>query len=66
MAPHKRLLAAKALALFVFLPLLILSACGGTGGGGTVNGTTPIQRHDYRWRKKDVEAQLLTEMYHCS
>jgi len=61
MAPHTRLWRLKALALFVFLPLLILSACGGTGG--TVNGTTPSKGTITVGGKKDVEAQLLTEMY---
>jgi osmoprotectant transport system substrate-binding protein len=63
MAPHKRNWRVKALALFVFLPLLILSACGSSGGGGTVNGTTPSKGTVTVGGKKDVEAQLLTEMY---
>ena len=63
MAPHKRNWRVKALALFVFLPLLILSACGSSGGGGTVNGTTPNKGTVTVGGKKDVEAQLLTEMY---
>ncbi len=62
MVPHKHLWRLKAFALFVFLPLLILSACGGSGGG-TVNGTTPSKGSITVGGKKDVEAQLLTEMY---
>ncbi len=63
MAPHKRNWRVKALALFVFLPLLILSACGSSGSGGTVNGTTTNKGTVTVGGKKDVEAQLLTEMY---
>ena len=62
MAPHTRPWRLKAVALLVFLPLLILSACGGTSGG-TVNGTTPSKGSITVGGKKDVEAQLLTEMY---
>ena len=62
MAPHKQPWQFKLLARFVFLPLLLLSACGG-GGGGTVNGTTPNKGTITVGGKKDVEAQLLTEMY---
>lgn len=50
----------KALAFLVLIPLLILAACGSssTGGGGTTSkGTITVTG------KKDVEAQLLTEMY---
>ena len=65
MAPHKRHWRVKVLALFVFLPMLILSACGSTGGG-TVNGTTPSKGTVTVGGKKDVEAQLLTEMPNTS
>lgn len=49
----------KALSFLVLIPLLILAACGtsSTGGGTTSKGTITVAG------KKDVEAQLLTEMY---
>jgi osmoprotectant transport system substrate-binding protein len=51
---------AKALSFLVLIPLLILAACGSssTGGGSTASkGTITVSG------KKDVEAELLTEMY---
>jgi osmoprotectant transport system substrate-binding protein len=64
MAPHKQPWQLKLLALFVFLPLLLLSACGSSGGGGgTTTGTTSNKGTITVGGKKDVEAQLLTEMY---
>ncbi len=61
---HKHSLGAKFLLLFAFIPMLILSACGGTSGGTSGSGTTtPTKVAITVGSKLDPEAQLLGEMY---
>ena len=60
----RRSLGAKFLLLFALIPMLILSACGGstsisTGGSTPEPSSTPITDGS----KLDPEAQLLGEMY---
>ncbi len=55
---------AKFLFLFALIPMLILSACGGTTGGTTSSGTpTPTPVPITVGSKLDPEAQLLGQMY---
>ncbi len=62
---HKHSLGAKFLLLFALIPMLILSACGGsTGSTSTSSGTsTPTKVPITVGSKLDPEAQLLGEMY---
>jgi len=62
---HKHSLGAKFLLLFALIPMLILSACGGsTGSTTTTSGTsTPAKVPITVGSKLDPEAQLLGEMY---
>jgi osmoprotectant transport system substrate-binding protein len=62
---HKYSLGAKFLLLFALIPMLILSACGGsTGSTTTTSGTsTPAKVPITVGSKLDPEAQLLGEMY---
>ena len=59
-----RSLRAKFLVLFALVPLLILSACGGSSGTTSPSGTTtPAKVPVTVGSKLDPEAQLLGEMY---
>src|SRR6266705_354216 len=61
---HKHSLGAKFLLLFALIPMLILSACGGSTGSSTSSGTsTPAKVPITVGSKLDPEAQLLGEMY---
>jgi osmoprotectant transport system substrate-binding protein len=61
---HKHSLGAKFLLLFALIPMLILSACGGTTGSTSSSGTsTPTKVPITVGSKLDPEAQLLGEMY---
>jgi osmoprotectant transport system substrate-binding protein len=61
---HKHSLGAKFLLLFALIPMLILSACGGTSGSSSSSGTsTPTKVPITVGSKLDPEAQLLGEMY---
>src|SRR3989441_5008039 len=62
---HKHSLGAKFLLLFALIPMLILSACGGsTGSSSSSSGTTtPTKVPITVGSKLDPEAQLLGEMY---
>ena len=61
---HKHSLGAKFLLLFTLIPMLILSACGGSTGTTTTSGTsTPAKVPITVGSKLDPEAQLLGEMY---
>jgi osmoprotectant transport system substrate-binding protein len=62
---HKHSLGAKFLLLFALIPMLILSACGGsTGSSSSSSGTTtPTKVAITVGSKLDPEAQLLGEMY---
>jgi osmoprotectant transport system substrate-binding protein len=62
---HKHSLGAKFLLLFALIPMLILSACGGSSGSSsTSSGTsTPTKVPITVGSKLDLEAQLLGEMY---
>ena len=62
---HKHSLGAKFLLLFALIPMLILSACGGsTASTSTSSGTsTPTKVPITVGSKLDPEAQLLGEMY---
>jgi osmoprotectant transport system substrate-binding protein len=62
---HKHSLGAKFLLLFALIPMLILSACGGSSGSSsTSSGTsTPTKVPITVGSKLDPEAQLLGEMY---
>src|SRR5437667_8138292 len=61
---HKHSLGAKFLLLFALIPMLILSACGGSTGSSTSSGTsTPTKVPITVGSKLDPEAQLLGEMY---
>src|SRR5438552_16491806 len=62
---HKHSLGAKLLLLFALIPMLILSACGGsTGSSSSSSGTTtPTKVAITVGSKLDPEAQLLGEMY---
>jgi len=60
----RRSLGAKLLLLFALIPMLILSACGGSTGGTTTSGTpTPAPVPITVGSKLDPEAQLLGQMY---
>ncbi len=60
----RRSLGAKFLLLFALVPMLILSACGGTSGGTTSTSTpTPTPVPITVGSKLDPEAQLLGQMY---
>ena len=65
MAFFKRSLGAKFLVLFALIPMLILSACGGSSGGSSssTGTTTPSSVPITVGSKLDPEAQLLGEMY---
>src|SRR5947208_9583443 len=65
MTIHKHSLGAKFLLLFALIPMLILSACGGsTGSSSSTSGTTtPTKVPITVGSKLDPEAQLLGEMY---
>src|SRR5947208_3692047 len=61
---HKQSFGAKFLLLFALIPMLILSACGGTSGSPSSSGTsTPAKVPITVGSKLDPEAQLLGEMY---
>ncbi len=62
---HKHSLGAKFLLLFALIPMLILSACGGSTGSSTSSSgtTTPAKVPITVGSKLDPEAQLLGEMY---
>jgi len=62
---HKHSFGAKFLLLFALIPMLILSACGGsTGSSSNSSGTTtPTKVPIVVGSKLDPEAQLLGEMY---
>src|SRR6266853_3085992 len=62
---HKHSLGAKFLLLFALIPMLILSACGGSSGGsyGSSGTSTPTKVPITVGSKLDPEAQLLGEMY---
>lgn len=59
----RRSLGAKFLLLFALIPMLILSACGGTSGGTTSTTPTPAPVPITVGSKLDPEAQLLGQMY---
>ena len=61
----RRSLRAKFLVLFALIPMLILSACGGSSGGSSssTGTTTPSSVPITVGSKLDPEAQLLGEMY---
>ena len=65
MTIHKNSLGAKCLLLFALIPMLILSACGGSTGSTTTNSgtSTPAKVPITVGSKLDPEAQLLGEMY---
>ncbi len=65
MTIHKHSLGAKCLLLFALIPMLILSACGGTStSSSSSSGTsTPTKVPITVGSKLDPEAQLLGEMY---
>src|SRR6266516_3403725 len=61
---HKHSLGAKFLLLFALIPMLILSACGGSSGSSSSSGTsTPTKVPITVGSKLDPEARLLGEMY---
>jgi osmoprotectant transport system substrate-binding protein len=62
---HKHSLGAKLLLLFALIPMLILSACGGSSGSsyGSSGTSTPTKVPITVGSKLDPEAQLLGEMY---
>src|SRR3989441_595666 len=62
---HKHSLGAKFLLLFALIPMLILSACGGSTGSSTSSSgtSTPTKVPITVGSKLDPEAQLLGEMY---
>src|SRR2546427_3291358 len=62
---HKHSLGAKLLLLFALIPMLILSACGGSTGSSTSSSgtSTPSKVPITVGSKLDPEAQLLGEMY---
>ena len=62
---HKHSLGAKLLLLFALIPMLILSACGGSTGSSTSSSgtSTPTKVPMTVGSKLDPEAQLLGEMY---
>jgi osmoprotectant transport system substrate-binding protein len=61
---HKHSLGAKFLLLFALIPMLILSACGGTSGSSSSSGTSTTTKAPITVGSKlDPEAQLLGEMY---
>jgi len=63
MALLKRSLGAKSLVLLVLIPMLILSACGGSTGSSTGTTPAPTKVPITVGSKLDPEAQLLGEMY---
>lgn len=68
MSPLTRLLRVKSLTPLVFIALLLLSACGSTSGTNTGGNTSSTPGASSKGTitvggKKDIEAQLLTEMY---
>ncbi len=64
MTIHKHSFGAKFLLLFALIPMLILSACGGTSSSSSSSGTsTPTKVPITVGSKLDPEAQLLGEMY---
>src|SRR5947208_6188774 len=65
MTIHKHSLGAKLLLLFALIPMLILSACGGSTGSSTSSSgtSTPTKVPITVGSKLDPEAQLLGEMY---
>ncbi len=65
MSFHKHSLGAKFLLLFALIPMLILSACGGSTGSSTSSSgtSTPTKVPITVGSKLDPEAQLLGEMY---
>src|SRR5438876_2145069 len=62
---HKHSLGAKLLLLFALIPMLILSACGGSSGSSSSSSgtSTPTKVPITVGSKLDPEAQLLGEMY---
>src|SRR6266702_3875466 len=62
---HKHSLGAKLLLLFALIPMLILSACGGSTGSSTSSSgtSTPTKVPITVGSKLDPEAQLLGQMY---
>jgi osmoprotectant transport system substrate-binding protein len=65
MTIHKHSLGAKCLLLFALIPMLILSACGGTSSSSSSSSgtSTPTKVPITVGSKLDPEAQLLGEMY---
>jgi osmoprotectant transport system substrate-binding protein len=65
MTLFRRSLGAKLILLFALVPMLILSACGGSSGGSSNSSgtTTPTKVPITVGSKLDPEAQLLGEMY---
>src|SRR5215469_1907948 len=64
MALLKRSLGAKSLVLLVLIPMLILSACGGSSTGSSTSGTTtPAKVPITVGSKLDLDGHLLGEMY---
>ena len=59
----RRSFGAKFLLLFALIPMLILSACGGSTGGTTGSTPTPAAVPITVGSKLDPEAQLLGQMY---